>query len=118
MIKDLENTKEHYEVLLNDIKEKATKIYEKIAENKETTLDEDKKFVKKSLDKIELLLEEADCHNEDFLLELQSYLKRIDSMLKHLEVTKDEKKKSGILHRYKYTLLKSLLDLEYEIGSI
>lgn len=118
MIKDLENTKEHYEFLLKDTKEKATRIYEKISQNKETTLNEDKKFVKKSLDSIELLLEGADCHSGDFLLELQSYLKRIDSMLNHLKETKDEKKKSGILHRYKYTLLKSLLDLEYEIGSI
>lgn len=118
MIKDLENTREHYEFLLDDIKEKATKIYEKISENKENTLHEDRKFIKESLDKIELLLEEADSDNEDFLLELQSYLKRIDAMLKNLEDTNDEKKKSGILHRYKYTLLKSLLDLEYEIGSI
>lgn len=118
MMKDLKNTQEHYEFLLKDTKEKATKIYEKISENKETTLDEDRKFVETSLDKIELLLKEADCHNSDFLLELQSYLKRIDSMLNHLEDTKDEKKKSGILHRYKYTLLKSLLDFEYEIGSI
>lgn len=118
MTKELKNTEEYYNELLKETKEKATKIYENLSTDKEISLDDDKEFIKKSLDRVNNLLNNADFHEEDFLLELQSYLKRIESMLNHLDSTTDQKKKGSILHRYKYTILKTLLDLEYEIGTI
>lgn len=118
-MENLKETKEYYEKMLVEIKKRATDIYEKISSEKEENLEEDKKFIKESIKTVADLMSKANYKEEDFLLELQSYLMRIDAAIKHIEEDENDKgKKKGILHRYKYTILKTLLDLEYEIGTI
>lgn len=110
----------YYENLLSNIKIKATEIYERISSNTENiTLNNDKDFINTALDTTEILLKKANMQNEDFLLELQSYLKRIQSLLNHYDNDNNSiKEKHGLLHKYKYRILRGLLELEYEIGTV
>ncbi|MFR5266904.1 hypothetical protein [Clostridium sp.] len=114
----IEFKEEYYENLLNNIKTHASEIFEKISSNKEIDVQDNEEFINTSLDTIEILLKQSTMHNEDFLLELQSYLKRIQSLLGHYNKTENHEEKKGLLHKYKYRILKGLLDLEYEIGTI
>lgn len=114
----VEFKEEYYENLLNNIKTHASEIFEKISANKEINVKDDEEFINTSLDTIEILLKQSTMHNEDFLLELQSYLKRIHSLLGHYNKAESHEEKKGLLHKYKYRILKGLLDLEYEIGTI
>lgn len=109
----------YYENLLNNIKTKATEIYERISSNSENiTLNNDKDFINTALDTTEILLQKATIQNEDFLLERQSYLKRIQSLLNHYDNDDNNKEKHGLLYKYKYRILRGLLELEYEIGTV
>lgn len=110
----------YYENLLNNIKTQSTVIYERISSNSENiTLEDDKDFISTALDTLDILLKKANMKNEDFLLELQSYLKRIQSLLSHYENTdNNHEDKQGLLHKYKHRILRGLLELEYEIGTV